>query len=282
MKPSRFLHLVAHRGNAGEFPQNTLPAMQSALDLGARFIAVDVQASANGVPMVVRDYDLARCAGISGVVGALTAAELAQIDVSEPQRFGARFKGTCIPRLVDALSLITQRRETTLFAYLGRASISRVGQEQMISLIAEAVRPFRSRCILVSTDLAVVYRARQSSGLQIGWHVQANDTRMHLQFEALRPDFLLTDRASLAPTGALWRGPWRWIVHDVPDIEDALALADRGADFVATQNVRSMGEAMRAHAATIAESRRHDDTMATTVKGLSASSGSFARPTKGP
>lgn len=268
MKPSRFLHLVAHRGNAGEFPQNTLPSVQSALDLGARFIAVDVQASANGVPMVVRDYDLGRCAGIPGAVGALTAAELAQIDVSEPQRFGVRFRGTCIPRLVDALSLITQRRETTVFACLGRASIARVGQEQMISLVAEAVRPFRSRCILVSSDLAVVYRARQSSGLQIGWHVQANDARLHLQYEALRPDFLLTDRAAVPPKGALWRGPWRWVVNDVANVEDALQLAERGADFVATENVRSMGEAMRAHAATVAESRRHDDTMATTVKGL--------------
>jgi glycerophosphoryl diester phosphodiesterase len=268
MKPSRFLHLVAHRGNAGEFPQNTLPAVQSALDLGARFIAVDVQASANGVPMVVRDYDLARCAGAAGVVGGMTAAELTQVDVSEPQRFGERFRGTCIPRLVDVMSLVTQRRETTLFAYVGRASLARLGQELMVSQLAEALRPFRGRCIVVSADLSVVYRARQSAGLQIGWQILTHDTHTRLKYEALQPDFLLTDRALLPPKGALWRGPWRWVVHDVVTIEDALALADRGTDFVATENVRALGEAMRSHAATLAESRRHDDTMATTIKGL--------------
>jgi glycerophosphoryl diester phosphodiesterase len=268
MKPSRFLHLVAHRGNAVEFPQNTLPAVQSALDLGARFIAVDVQASANGVPMVVRDYDLQRSTGVAGGVGTLTAAELSQIDVSEPQRFGDRFRGTCIPRLVDVLSLVTQRRETTVFAYVGRASLARIGQEQMVSQMAEALRPFRSRCILMSTDLTVVYRARQSAGLQIGWQIVTHDTHTRLKYEALQPDFLLTDLALLPPKGALWRGPWRWVVHDVTTMEQALALAERGADFVATENVRVLSEAMRSHAATIAESRRHDDTMATTVKGL--------------
>jgi glycerophosphoryl diester phosphodiesterase len=268
MRPSRFLHLVAHRGNAGEFPQNTLPAVQSALDLGARFVAVDVQSSANGVPMVVREHDLSRCAGIAGVVGNFTAAELAQIDVSEPEKFGDRFRGTCIPRLVDVLSLISQRRETTLFAYLGRASLARLGQELMVSQIAEALRPFRSRCIVVSTDLAVVYRARHSSGLQVGWQITTDNTHTRLQYEALRPEFLLVDRASLPPKSALWRGPWRWVVHDVTTIEVALELAERGADFAATENVRTLGEAMRSHAATLAESRKHDDTMATTVKGL--------------
>ena len=245
-----------------------MPAVQSALDLGARFVAVDVQASANGVPMVIRDHDLSRGAGVAGAVGQLTAAELAQIDVSEPDRFGERFRGTCIPRLVDVLSLVTQRRETTLFAYIGRASLARLGQEQMVSQIAEALRPFRSRCIVVSTDLTVVYRARQSAGLQIGWQLLTHDTHTRLKYEALQPDFLLTDRALLAPKGALWRGPWRWVVHDVATIEDALALAARGTDFVATENVRALSEAMRSHAATIAETRRHDDTMATTIKGL--------------
>jgi glycerophosphoryl diester phosphodiesterase len=268
MKPSRFLHLVAHRGNAGEFPQNTLPAVQSALDLGARFIAVDVQASANAVPMVVRDHDLSRCAGLSGTVGHFTAAELTQIEVSEPERFGERFRGTCIPRLVDVLSLITQRRETTLFAYLGRASLARLGQEQMVSQIAEALRPFRSRCIVVSADLAVVYRARHSASLQVGWQILTHDTHTRLQYEALRPEFLFTDRALLPTQGSLWRGPWRWVINDVTTMEEALALAGRGADFVATEHVRVLSEAMRSHAAMIAESRKQDDPMATTVKGL--------------
>jgi hypothetical protein len=120
----------------------------------------------------------------------------------------------------------------------------------------------------VSSDLTLVYRARHTAGLQIGWHILHHDTHNRLKYEALQPDYLLTDRALLPPKGALWRGPWRWVVHDVTTIEDALELAERGTDFVATENVRALGEAMRSHAATLAESRKLDDTMATTVKGL--------------
>ena len=34
MNQERLIHLIAHRGNAIEFPENTLPAFNSALDSG--------------------------------------------------------------------------------------------------------------------------------------------------------------------------------------------------------------------------------------------------------
>jgi hypothetical protein len=53
----------------------------------------------------------------------------------------------------------------------------------------------------------------------------------------------------------LWRGPWRWIVHEVNTLEEVLDFAARGAHFVATSDVRTLGEAMRAHAAAHAAAR---------------------------
>ena len=35
-------HLIAHRGNARDYPENTLPAFASALGLGVRFLELDV------------------------------------------------------------------------------------------------------------------------------------------------------------------------------------------------------------------------------------------------
>jgi hypothetical protein len=39
--------IIAHRGNAAEFPENTLEALQSAVDLGVRHVELDVQLSAD-------------------------------------------------------------------------------------------------------------------------------------------------------------------------------------------------------------------------------------------
>jgi glycerophosphoryl diester phosphodiesterase len=253
MKPARFLHLVAHRGDAAGHPENTLPAFQSALDLGVRFIDVDVQIAANGVPVTVRAHELAGGTG-NQTIADLTAAELAQVDASEPERFGATFKGTCIPRLVDVLSLLTKRPETTVFVTIGRASLARFGHDQVVAQVAETLKPFRSRCIVVSADLPAVHRARQTAGYQIGWAVSAYDNHTRLKYEALQPEYLFCDRELLPAEGALWRGPWRWVIRDVPTLEVALDLAARGADFVATENVRSLSEAMRAHAAALARS----------------------------
>ncbi|MEP7242173.1 MAG: glycerophosphodiester phosphodiesterase family protein [Gammaproteobacteria bacterium] len=248
MKPARFLHLVAHRGDATGNPENTLPAFQSALDLGVRFIDLDVQLAANGVAVIARGHDVPGGAH-DQTIADLTAAELAKVDASEPARFGDTFKGTCIPRLVDALSLLTRRPETTVFVTIGRASLARFGHDQVVAQVAETLKPFKSRCIVVSADLPAVHRARQIAGFQIGWAVPAYDSHTRLKYEALQPEYLFCDWELLPREGALWRGPWRWVIREVPTLDVALQLADRGADFVATGNVRALSEAMHAHAA---------------------------------
>jgi glycerophosphoryl diester phosphodiesterase len=261
MKPARFLHLVAHRGDAAGHPENTLPAFQSALDLGVRFIEVDTQVSANGVPMATRDASVITAAG-QMLVAELTAAEISQLDASEPQRFGDKFNGTCIPRLIDVISLITKRPETTVFINVGRASVSHFGADQVIAHVSDTLKPFRARCIIVSQDLPAIHRARQSGGFPIGWSIPTFDNHTRIKYEALQPEFLFCDRGMLPPEGPLWRGPWRWIVRDVTTLEVAMGLAARGADFVATREVRALSEAMRAHAAMLAPPRNPENTIA--------------------
>jgi len=247
MKAQRLLHLVARRGNAAEYPENTLPALKSAIDLGARFVELDVQLSADAVPMVIHDQDLVRTAGLTGIVSDMASGTLEQIDVHEPQRFGKKHLGTCIPRLTDALTIIEQRREITVFISVGRASLAKFGHDRVVGQILHTVRPFKSRCVIVSFDFPALHRARVSSGCQIGWKLSAFDNHTRLKFEAFKPDFLLADRDMLPLGATLWRGPWRWMIHDVGDIESAVEFGDRGADFIGTTRVRAMSVAMRAH-----------------------------------
>jgi glycerophosphoryl diester phosphodiesterase len=243
----RLLHLVGYRGNSAEFPENTLPALRSAIALGVRFIELDVHLSSDGVPMVCDEHQLAIITGEDDAE--LSGAQISALDVSQTNRFGDRFLGTLIPSLTTALRLLEGRPEITVFVVLGRASVARFGHDQVISQVLRALKPFRSRCVLLSKDLATIHTARTRAEYPIGWIVPTYDTHAKLKFEAFKPEYLFIDRENLPAQGPLWRGPWRWAVSNVPDLNTALELANRGADFVVTRNVRLLGEAMRAHAA---------------------------------
>jgi glycerophosphoryl diester phosphodiesterase len=245
MKAFRLLHMVARRGNAREFPENTLAALRSAIDLGARFIEIDVHLSSDGAPMVVHDRQFARVANFED----LSAAQLGLLDASQPERFGDRFQDFRIASLATTLGLLEGRPELTAFIVIGLASVRRFGRERVISQVIRALEPVRSRCVLSSADLPTVHAARSLAGYPIAWVLPAYDNHTRLKYEALQPDYLFCDPELLPADGMLWRGPWRWVLYEVDALETVLALAARGADFVSTRDVRSLSDAMRAHAA---------------------------------
>jgi glycerophosphoryl diester phosphodiesterase len=238
--------LIAHRGNARDYPENTLPAFASALGLGVQFLELDVHLSADGVPVVIHDHELLRTTGQKGSVFELRASQLTRIDAHEPRRFGERFRGTCIPRLADVLTLLEGRPQATLFVEIKRASLAQFGLEQVVGRVLEALKPARSRCVVISFDLAAVMRARELGGLPIGWVLDDYDAHSRMKYEALQPEFLFCDRLKLPRSGALWRGPWRWAIYEVDSVPLALALASRGVQFVETMAVHSMSEALAA------------------------------------
>ena len=142
MKAFRLLHMVARRGNAREFPDNTLAALRSALELGARFIEIDVHIASDGVPMVVHDRQLARVPNFENLSG----EQLANVDVGQPERFGDRFQGTLVASLAATLGLLEGRPEITAFITIGQACVHRFGREHVISRIIRTLKPVRSRC----------------------------------------------------------------------------------------------------------------------------------------
>ncbi len=84
----------AHRGGAGDWPENSLPAFQGAADLGYRYVETDVHATADGVLLAFHDDHLDRVTDRTGRIGDLPYSVVAEarIDGREP-----------IPRLEDLL-----------------------------------------------------------------------------------------------------------------------------------------------------------------------------------
>lgn len=77
---------MAHRGGAGEAPENSVSAFRNAVSLGYRYIETDVRATADGVPVVFHDETLERVTDRSGRIRDMTFAEVrkARIGGTDP------------------------------------------------------------------------------------------------------------------------------------------------------------------------------------------------------
>lgn len=77
---------MAHRGGAGDWPENTLPAFRAAVELGYRYLETDVQVTADGVVVAFHDDDLQRTCGRAGHISTLPWSEVAtaRVDGREP------------------------------------------------------------------------------------------------------------------------------------------------------------------------------------------------------
>jgi glycerophosphoryl diester phosphodiesterase len=238
---SRLPDLVAHRGNAAEYPENTLPALRSALELGVRYIEFDVQLSADRQPVLLHDSDLKRTAGIDRNALEMTWRELADVSVNEEQRLHQRFTDVGIPSLVQAVSLLDSHPTVTAFVELKRASLRAFGFELMVRKVCEALKPVARQCVIISHDLAAVHHVRQVSSYRVGWILSEYSNLSALKCEALAPDYVFCDHHLLTDgTSKLWRGPWRWAVYEVTSGKQALTLAARGVRLVQTMAVRGM------------------------------------------
>lgn len=85
---------MAHRGGAGDWPENTMPAFEAAVRLGYRYVETDVHVTADGVLLAFHDERLDRVTDQRGLIRELTYAQVKRARVAgrEP-----------IPRLTDIL-----------------------------------------------------------------------------------------------------------------------------------------------------------------------------------
>ena len=233
---SRLPDLIAQRGNVAEYPENTLPALRSALELGARHVEFDVQLSADRQPVLLNDSNLQRVAGVDRNVLDMTWQELAQVTVSEPKRFVNQQAGdVVIPSLSQAAMLLATRPAVTAFVEIKRASLRSFGAEIVVRKICEVLKPIVRQCVLVSADFTAIHHVRRLSSFRIGWILTEYSSLSALKCEALVPDYLLCDQQLLTQTHSqLWRGPWRWAISNVTSLDVATEVASRGARLVAT------------------------------------------------
>lgn len=242
---------VAHRGYTLHYPENTLIGLEAAADAGARYIEVDVQLSADRVPVLFHDRTLDRVCQAPGAVHERIWAELERLRATEFDRFGYRFARTPLARLADAMDLLARRPGVTAFVEVKRVAIERFGVETVLDAITLLMRPVAARCVLISfsPQLLLAARARMAQGIAawgaIGAIPETWRDRKAAWFRALRPDFVFCDVECLPRFGRLAIPGSKLAVYEITDVNVALDLARRGVALIETFAVGELREALR-------------------------------------
>jgi glycerophosphoryl diester phosphodiesterase len=98
--------VVAHRADWRNFPENSLEAIQSSIDMGVDMLEIDVQRTKDGVLMLMHDHNLDRMTNGSGNIAETTWEEISKLNLKDHQGNLTEYK---VPTLEQALLLCKDR-----------------------------------------------------------------------------------------------------------------------------------------------------------------------------
>ena len=235
----------AHRGGAGDWPENTMPAFEHAVGLGYRYLETDVHATADGVLLAFHDDHLDRVTDRTGEIAALPYAEVAKarVDGREPIPLLEDLLGSFPDarvnidpkhdRSVEPLIQVLRRTAAVGRVCVGSFSDERIrrlrlrlGAELCTSMgpravarlrldaLSSRVHPSPAGCVQipervrnVTVTNAATVRAAHRAGLQVHVWTVDDPADMHRLLD-LGVDGIMTDRPAVLKQVLEARGQW--------------------------------------------------------------------------
>ncbi len=222
----------AHRGASGDAPENTLPAMEEALEEGADGVELDVQLTRDDEVVVIHDETLERTTDGAGWVADHSLEELRRLDAS-----GGRegFAGARIPLLREVLDLVAGAGRLVNIELKNNKLRYHGLEERVLQIVAEAgakdqvilssFNHYSLRRILglrPSTELGALY----SDPLFKPWKYVDK-----LGVGAIHPPMRWANRKVIDKSQERGLSVHVWTVNAEKDIR---AMIDRGVDAIIT------------------------------------------------
>lgn len=230
--------LVAHRGYASRYPENTIESVNAAVAAGACYVELDLQLSRDGVPYLLHDASLLRTGDLDRLIYDLDSDELDVLSVNYTRKFGSQFHDVKLPRLEALAERVEKWPQTRFFIEIKRQSVARFGAATTLAHVMARLEPVRSSCIIISFVEEVIEHAKAQYGMEIGWVFRKWSESNQRYARKLQPNFLFCNHKRLPPVPAeLWSGPWVWVIYEVTHPGLAIRLAQRGATMIETMAI---------------------------------------------
>ena len=236
--------LVAHRGYAYQYPENSLLAIRAAIEAGARYVEFDVLMTSDHVPVLFHDRDLKRMCGITGAVHDLTLAQLKELSVSQPETFGDRFADNRITTLEEITAYLATCSEVTAFVELKRQALDAHGIGLFLDKTLPLLQPIMQQVVIISYSIEALLFVQQRSDNPLAAVFDDWQQRNDPLIRQLAPRYMFTDIENLPESGPLMIPGCILGVYECTDPNQALEVAGRGVELVETFRFPEMMEAL--------------------------------------
>lgn len=161
--------VIAHRGASEDEQENTLPAFERAIAVGADYVELDVQCSADGALVVFHDLDLDRLTPLRGPLRRRPLAELREARIPTLEEVVELTRGR-IPLMVELKSAHLYRRHDVV-----RRTVALLGPDDVVLSFArrallDALDARSSLRVLQHVGYGVSIRAASRYAWAVGFH----------------------------------------------------------------------------------------------------------------
>lgn len=224
------MRVVAHRGFASKYLENTITALDEAVKVGAEMVEFDVQLTKDGVPIMIHDDNFKRTTGLD-----LSVFEINKKDLQNHVALKS------VSSVEEVMVWLQANPKVTAFVEIKQQSILFHGLEKCMKALKEVCESAIAQCVLISFNPFAVEAAIKTGFRQTGWVVISYDVAGEKIARNINPNYLFADTEILPEgKGKLWEGHWDWVIYEVVSKEVARKLHPRGVNIIETKEVEQM------------------------------------------
>jgi glycerophosphoryl diester phosphodiesterase len=219
--------VIAHRGASADAPENTLAALELAINDGADWVEIDVQETRQGGVVVIHDSDLKKIGGSGLKVFEASLAELQSVDIGS--WMDSSFSDQRVPTLQQVLALCKDRINIVIeLKYYGE---ERQLEERVADIVDAA--GMQDQIVVMSLSYPGIQKMKS---IRPGWMVGllssvaiGDITRLNADFFAVNATF--AKRSFIRRAHNRNRKVLVWTVNDPVSMS---AMMSKGVDGIIT------------------------------------------------
>ncbi len=235
---------IAHRGYAAAYPENTLVALDAAQQAGAKYLEVDIQLTADGIPVLFHDRDLQRLCQQTGAIHDYSLVELEKFSVSYNEKFSDKFANNKITTLQTFITYLKERPQVKAFIELKRLMIDTFGMDKVLETLLPMFEGMNQQVSFISYNQEILQRIHNETDFSTGIVVDEwSDYNKNADWQS---EWLFCSAQGLPKDNAELEVNTKVAVFEVGNIGLARHLLARGINHLETFCIKEMLQAFAA------------------------------------